>query len=265
MVQNKPPRFIAELETVQGHACFSVHVSVRAAADAPEDTMSTHLLPAGDPQRAILTEAISALRQTPEGARVELRTNSDYLTDGILRWRSGWERRNFQTAKGRPVALADVWKTLFAEVDARQVRAVLSTSTTKSNTDSHVDCRATGGAQIVVTDSPCLLSCAYQTSPGIEAAALEAHFAYPSLNLFVDHSERYSAYGRVHERDQAEQIDERIIGILNRFSIPFTRVSIEHGEQQAVAMVLEQARRAAEVIGAEPLSSFDQDNSPLPC
>ncbi|UNC16448.1 ATP-binding protein (plasmid) [Acidiphilium multivorum] len=122
-----------------------------------------------------------------------------------------------------------------------------------------------GGAQIVVTDSPCLLSCAYQTSPGIEAAALEAHFAYPSLNLFVDRSVRYSAYGRVHERDQAEQIDERIIGILNRFSIPFTRVSIEHGEQQAVAMVLEQARRAAEAIEVEPLSSFDHDNAPLPC
>ncbi len=138
MVQNKPPRFIAELETVQGHACFSVHVSVRAATDAPEDAVSTHLLPTGDPQRAILTEAISALRQTPVGARVDLRTNSDYLTDGILRWRSGWERRNFQTAKGRPVALADVWKTLFAEVDARQVRAVLlSISTTKSREATH--------------------------------------------------------------------------------------------------------------------------------
>jgi ribonuclease HI len=107
LAQNKPPRFIAELEVAQGHACFSVHVSVRAASVAPEDTVSTHLLPAGDPQRAILTEAISAIRQTPEGARVELRTNSDYLTDGILRWRSGWERRNFQTAKGRPVALRE--------------------------------------------------------------------------------------------------------------------------------------------------------------
>ncbi|ABQ29041.1 RNase H family protein [Acidiphilium cryptum] len=137
MAQNKPPRFIAELEVAQGHASFSIHVSVRAASAAPEDTASTHLLPAGDPQRAILTEAISALRQTPEGARVELRTNSDYLTDGILRWRSGWERRNFQTAKGRPVALADVWKTLFAEVDARQVRAVLGTSTTKSREATH--------------------------------------------------------------------------------------------------------------------------------
>ena len=68
MAQNKPPRIIAELETVQGHAWFSVHVSVRAAADAPEDAVSTHLLPAGDPQRANLTEAISALRQTPEAA-----------------------------------------------------------------------------------------------------------------------------------------------------------------------------------------------------
>ncbi len=131
MAQNKPPRFIAELEIAQNHTCFSVHVSVRAASAALEDAVSTHLLPAGDPQRAILTEAISALRQTPESARVELRTNSDYLTDGILRWRTGWERRNFQTAKGRPVALADVWRTLFAEVDVRQVRAVLGTPTAK--------------------------------------------------------------------------------------------------------------------------------------
>lgn len=49
-----------------------------------------------------------------------------------------------------------------------------------------------GGAQLVVTDSPCLLSCACQTSPGIEAGALKAYFAYPSLNIFVVRSTRYS-------------------------------------------------------------------------
>lgn len=56
------------------------------------------------------------------------------------------------------------------------------------NQDWRIQRSFAGGAWIAVTDSPCLLSCAYQTGPGIEAAALDAHFAYPSLNIFVERS-----------------------------------------------------------------------------
>lgn len=98
-------------------------------------------------------------------------------------------------------------------------------------------------ARIVVTDNPCLLACAYQTNPEIEAADLETHFGYPSLNIFVARSARYSQHGRIHEEDQARGIDDKMLGILNLFNILYLPVSIENGEQHSVAMVLHHARQ----------------------
>lgn len=118
-----------------------------------------------------------------------------------------------------------------------------------------------GGAQIVVTDSPCLLSCAYQSSPGIEAAALEAHFAYPSLNIFVERSARFSPYGRIHEQDQAHEIDAKILEILNRFSIPYFPVNIETGEPHAVSMVLHHARQTVQ-SAVKPDLDVEPDPAP---
>ncbi|MDO4905277.1 MAG: ribonuclease H [Lautropia sp.] len=75
----------------------------------------------GTNQIAEITAAIEGLQRTPEGARVELVSDSQYVLKGISEWRAGWERRGYRNAKGDPVANLALWKRLFAEVDCRRV------------------------------------------------------------------------------------------------------------------------------------------------
>lgn len=75
----------------------------------------------GTNQIAEITAAIEGLRRTPEGARVELVSDSQYVLKGLSEWRAGWERRGYRNAKGDPVANLELWKKLFAEADRRQV------------------------------------------------------------------------------------------------------------------------------------------------
>ena len=63
----------------------------------------------------------SRLSRTPEGAAVELVSDSQYVLKGLSEWRAGWERRGFRNAKGDPVANLELWKRLFAVADARKV------------------------------------------------------------------------------------------------------------------------------------------------
>ena len=52
---------------------------------------------------------------------MELVSDSQYVLKGISEWRAGWERRGFRNSKNEPVANLELWKRLFAVVDARQV------------------------------------------------------------------------------------------------------------------------------------------------
>src|SRR5690606_26847283 len=69
-----------------------------------------------------LTAAIEALKSLPVRARVLLRTDSQYVTKGCTEWRAGWVRKGMRNSKGEPVANADLWKQLWAQADARQVK-----------------------------------------------------------------------------------------------------------------------------------------------
>ena len=75
----------------------------------------------GTNQIAEITAAIEGLSRTPEGAAVELVSDSQYVLKGLSEWRAGWERRGFRNAKGDPVANLELWKRLFAVADARKV------------------------------------------------------------------------------------------------------------------------------------------------
>lgn len=75
----------------------------------------------GTNQIAELTAAIEALTRIPEGARVELVSDSQYTLKGLTEWRAGWERRGFRNSKNEPVANLELWKRLFSLADARKV------------------------------------------------------------------------------------------------------------------------------------------------
>jgi ribonuclease HI len=75
----------------------------------------------GTNQIAELTAALEGLKKVPEGAAVELVSDSQYVLKGISEWRAGWERKGFRNSKGEMVANLGLWKQLFAVVDARKV------------------------------------------------------------------------------------------------------------------------------------------------
>jgi ribonuclease HI len=69
-----------------------------------------------------LTAALESLAQTLVGCTVMLRTDSEYVIKGCTVWRAGWVRNGMRTSKKEPVANAELWVALWAEVDCRKVK-----------------------------------------------------------------------------------------------------------------------------------------------
>jgi len=61
--------------------------------------------------------ALEHLKRTP--GRVEIRTDSKYLIDGITKWIHGWRRKGWKTSTGGDVLNRDLWESLSALVAER--------------------------------------------------------------------------------------------------------------------------------------------------
>ena len=70
-----------------------------------------------------LTAALMALSAVPEGARVALYTDSQYLKNAFTKfWLPAWKKRGWKKADGEPVLNQDLWVQLDAAFAARQVQ-----------------------------------------------------------------------------------------------------------------------------------------------
>lgn len=81
----------------------------------------------GDPEttnnRMELTAALEALSAVPEGARVALYTDSQYLKNAFTKfWLPAWKKRGWKKADGEPVLNQDLWMQLDAAFAARCVQ-----------------------------------------------------------------------------------------------------------------------------------------------
>ncbi len=72
--------------------------------------------------RMELLAAIRALEAVPEGASIEIRTDSEYLRKGITEWMRAWKRNGWKTAARKPVKNRDLWECLDALASRRSVR-----------------------------------------------------------------------------------------------------------------------------------------------
>ena len=73
--------------------------------------------------RMELTAALMALTAVPEGARVALYTDSQYLKNAFTKfWLPAWKKRGWKKADGEPVLNQDLWVQLDAAFAARQVQ-----------------------------------------------------------------------------------------------------------------------------------------------
>lgn len=71
--------------------------------------------------RMELTAALEVLRSLPDGASVDLHTDSTYLRNGITQWMPNWIRRGWQR-KGGALANVDLWQALAVETRRHAIR-----------------------------------------------------------------------------------------------------------------------------------------------
>ena len=69
--------------------------------------------------RMELTAAIAALDALADDVPALLFVDSEYVVLGVNQWRPQWESRGWRNANRKPVANSDLWRRLFAVVDAR--------------------------------------------------------------------------------------------------------------------------------------------------
>lgn len=96
--------------------------------------------------------------------------------------------------------------------------------------------RVHGSVDVVITDSPLLLSRIYarKMPPSWYDFVLWQHRQFRNLNVFIDRVKDYEQAGRSQTFDEAKEIDDDIIKMLDTNDIPFWRVK---GDMSASEMI----------------------------
>jgi ribonuclease HI len=87
-----------------------------------------------------VTEALLEAERVAPGAAVELKTDSQYVKNGITSWINSWKRNGWRTADKKPVKNKELWEAL-DEVTAR-VKPVFSWVKGHAGIESNERCDA---------------------------------------------------------------------------------------------------------------------------
>jgi len=100
--------------------------AILTAPDGAETVLSGGEFPTTN-NRMELMAALEGLRAAPEGAEIDLVTDSSYLANAISKgWLEGWQRKGWRTSGKQPVANRDLWERMIRELARhRRVRPVL--------------------------------------------------------------------------------------------------------------------------------------------
>ena len=71
--------------------------------------------------RMELTASLMALRSCKSGTILTLKTDSQYVINGITKWVFGWEKNGWQTKEKKDVLNKDIWQDLLTEVKKHTV------------------------------------------------------------------------------------------------------------------------------------------------
>lgn len=73
-----------------------------------------------------------------------------------------------------------------------------------------------------ITDAPLLMSTVYGNDEALDNLAYSTHQRYETLNIFLKRNKVYQKAGRNQTEEEARTLDARILGMLERYSIPYT-------------------------------------------
>jgi hypothetical protein len=85
--------------------------------------------------------------------------------------------------------------------------------------------RVIGKVDVVITDSPLLLSLIYgsKESKAFKDLVVEVHNSFDNWNIFLNRKKAYNPSGRLQTEKEAKAIDATILRMLKKNDIPFDR------------------------------------------
>ena len=98
-----------------------------------------------------------------------------------------------------------------------------------------------GQVDIIVTDSPILLSAYYnnqEPKDEFERVCLERHNQYRSLNIFLVRKKEYNPNGRFQTEDEAKLIDVELKAMLDKLGVEYRTVEALGGVTDAITNIL---------------------------
>lgn len=98
-----------------------------------------------------------------------------------------------------------------------------------------------GKVDYIITDSPSVQCVAYvETEPKIyPQMALDYFNQYDNLNFFLTRTHKYQPSGRNQTEEQAAQVGDMILGMLNDLKIPYTILPANEALQRILEIIKE--------------------------
>lgn len=105
-----------------------------------------------------------------------------------------------------------------------------------------------GKVDVAITDSPILLSLIYNAGrlKHLDKTVFEAHKKYNNMNIFIQRNGGYEPTGRIHTREEAIEIDKKIISMLKKLKIPYVTLKADKDIVENVMRLLTSKRRNAQ-------------------
>ena len=148
---------------------------------------------------------------------------------------------------------------LFADLKKRGFNAELVTEYAKDKVWEHNDTvfsnqvyilgkqsyrvsRVAGQVDVIITDSPILLSAIYNPDPEIqnelEALTVKMFNQYKNLNIVLKRTFPYQKEGRMHSEEQSSEIYQKIIECLNQNRIGYSVFDNKDDTQQTLMDII---------------------------
>ena len=97
--------------------------------------------------------------------------------------------------------------------------------------------RLRGQVNVVITDSPLLLSILYGQNmvPTFEPYVLDTIGTYNNLNIFLNRTKPFNPKGRLQSSDEAKGLDTSILDLLHKHELSYVKFDAKKGNGEVIA------------------------------
>lgn len=95
--------------------------------------------------------------------------------------------------------------------------------------------RLIGKVDVIITDSPLLLQCAYNDEKEFQDMALALFNKFNNINYIIKRKKAFNPKGRAHNLEESKKLDEKMYELLNRYNEPYLELE---GDYNAVNFIV---------------------------